>query len=247
MSLFRFYLTYFFLIHTLIHFCTTQKPPGAGGDSAGHRRAPARSCPPPRNSSAVPGKDRGSLPGAGTRRKSRAPEPGAGPSQGEAVLGGDRDPPAPALALSAADFTPPVMGHRLGPRRTRGDIAGRRRSGGGGQGSVIFPARLQPPPSPARRRAGAPGCTPSGEVKIPFRPNTAQTLNHIKCVPLFFLPHLRPVPPRFQAVHQEQSPAPGRVGAAPPACEARTQAGWDLHGQQEASEQSDLHLLWKAP
>lgn len=171
---------------------------------------------PPRDSSAVPGKDRGSLPGAGTRRKSRAPEPGAGPSQGEAVLGGDRDPPAPALALSAADFTPPVVGHRLGPRRTRGDIAGRRRSGGGGQGSVIFPARLQPPPSPARRRAGAPGCTPGGEVKIPFRPNTAQTLNHIKCVPLFFLPHLRPVPPRFQAVHQEQSPAPGGDRSSPP-------------------------------
>lgn len=156
------------------------------------------------------------FPVLGQGGRAEPPSPVPAPRRGKRCSAGTGTPPAPALALSAADFTPPVVGHRLGPRRTRGDIAGRRRSGGGGQGSVIFPARLQPPPSPARRRARAPGCTPGGEVKIPFRPNTAQTLNHIKCVPLFFLPHLPPVPPRFQAVHQEQSPAPGGDRSSPP-------------------------------
>lgn len=219
----------------------------------------------------------GTAQGTGEPRPGRVPPPGTAQPcpvrTGEVfpVLGrgGRAEPPSPVPApcgskrCSAGTGTPPprrlpfrqpisrlrlwVTGWALaGPEGTSPGDAGAE-VGVRALGSVIFPARLQPPPSPARRRAGAPGCTPGGEVKIPFRPNTAQTLNHIKCVPLFFLPHLRPVPPRFQAVHQEQSPAPGRVGAAPPACEARTQAGWDLHGQQEASEQSDLHLLWKAP
>lgn len=39
----------------------------------------------------------------------------------------------------------PVVGHRLGPGRSRGDIAGRRQSRGGGQGSVTLLARVHPP------------------------------------------------------------------------------------------------------
>lgn len=193
----------------------------------------------PRDSSAVLGKDRGSLPGAGTRRKSRAPEPGAGCWRVAGRLGGDRDPPPPRrLAFRQPISRLSGCGSQAGPSQ---DPRGHRRETperrwGSGLCNFPRPAPASPLPGSAQGRGSpggsvAPGCSPGGEVEIPLGPNKAQTLTRIKCIPLLFLPHLRPVPPRFQAAHRPRGGV--RTGPRCPGPEQpprRIQAGWDLHG-----------------
>lgn len=136
--------------------------PGGGFCRMGVRPVPSRPCLPaaPRQ---MREKKRGRLgkpPSrcGWTRRKESQSHP---PREGPAGAGAERaarqgqghttptHPPVPQLALGAADFMPLrlwVTGWALAG--SRGDSAGRRRSRGGGQGSVTVPARVHPPTRP---------------------------------------------------------------------------------------------------